>query len=76
MPLKDLENIFVILFSGDDKEEFSAGLQLFILKNVGQIEIEDIQYAQNDKEYTALVIYKILTNVENVYYPTVEEDKE
>lgn len=74
MPLRDLENVFVLLFSGDDKEEFSAGIQLFILQNVNKIEIENIQYAANDKEYTALITYRTLVDISEIYYPIVEEE--
>ena len=76
MQLTNLENIFVLLFTGDDREQFAAGIQLFLLKNNGHIEIEDIQYSQNEKEYSALVIYKVLTSIENIYYPVDKEEDE
>ena len=81
MQLKNLENVFVLLFSGNDGTEFAAGIQLFILQNNGKIEIEDIQYSHNGTEYSALVVYRALVNIENIYYPsgktiTVEGEEE
>ena len=81
MQLKNLENVFVLLFSGNDRTEFAAGIQLFLLQNNGNIEIEDIQYSHNGTEYSALIIYRALVDIENIYYPpgettTVEGEEE
>ena len=72
MQLKNLENIFVLHFSGNDKTEFAAGIQLFLLQNNGKVEIEDIQYSYNGTEYSALVIYRALVDIEDIYYPPGE----
>ena len=72
MQLKDLKNVFVLHFSGTDKTEFAAGIQLFLLQNDGKIEIEDIQYSHNGTEYSALVIYRALVDIEIIYYPPGE----
>ena len=72
MQLKNLENVFVLLFSGNDRTEFAAGIQLFILQNNGKIEIEDIQYSHNGTEYSALVVYRALVDIKDIYYPPGE----